>query len=340
MKKIYFFNAVFVLLSFSVLADQSYSLNLMWINKAINPENKYIFPEVERNGKQIITQVRQWAELNPDVKLHFWYDSNFTTPEQIHNTEAIINMLEEYNKSINRRNAKIVLKDLREFFNTFTGNKLIFSSGIPLYFRLDLLRLMVSLDEVRHCQQSCYSFYSDVDVTPTNLESLMTEATKVNLSEIGLAFKSDIGGHFENSFHVLSNQQPLMLKALEEAGIKSAINVATTFLAKKDQGARMPEGQVIYWLQLPAVYLYFYHLMGKMGLSLNGEILSKNEDNSNKFTPDPIDQGWVSYFRKFAVNTPSAGEMMNGHAYLIHNIFRHIPTVPVEAPAIKYKYDD
>ncbi len=331
-----------LLISISFLLAQSIfsanSINLMWVNKAINPENSGVFPIQDRNNKEIALQVRLWANLNPDATLYFWYDSEFTTQDQITTTKTMINRLEEYNKSIKTKSAKIVLKDLREFINdSFVGNKQIFSSAIPLYFRVDLLRLMVSLAEVRQCQSVCYSVYSDVDVTPEKLEDLLSPKTKHDLQEKGLVFKGAMGG-FENSFHILSNQQPAMLKALDEAAIKPAINMATTYLAEKDIGMKMPEAQNIYLLLLPATYLYFYHLKGLIELELaNGETLPRNADNNKKLTPDPINQEYAPYVRKFIVK--SNGEVENGLSYLANNFRTMIPTVRVNAPAIKYGYD-
>jgi hypothetical protein len=102
--------------------------------------------------------------------------------------------------------------------------------------RLDLLRIIALLEYVSQCHNECAAIYADID------KGIVNEGDKINknddgtlktfdLSENGLFDLNTVIGlktfglvmrnGYENSFLMISNQNPLMLKALKDIVVSS-----------------------------------------------------------------------------------------------------------------------
>lgn len=338
--------------SFLIAKDQ-YTINMMWLNKTMQSDQIDIFPVVDRNDSDIIGKARGWAERNPDAKLNFWYDGQTVTPQQLAHTRQLINMLKAYSENQKTRIAQITLLDIRGFLNQFYANTAeVFAVNIPIYFRVDLLRLMVSLQDVRSCSGICFSVYTDVDVTPMGEQELFTDEVKNGLATKGLVLKEE-SGWFENSFHILSNQQPMMIKALQEAGVNVNIERTKLFLKNNPGFKNFFDPQYVYTPTLSAVFIYFYHLTGAINLTVldaqsNAYVpLERNKDNSNRFFPDFYGAD-MNYLRRLKIEMPTNGQgnKIDGiefqSTYLRSRAQKtySIPTIRVVAPPIKYNYNN
>ena len=60
------------------LEINKYSINLMWINKSINPSDRYIMPDIFM--QQTESMLDKWCNSNPDADVNLWFDSQYVTP--------------------------------------------------------------------------------------------------------------------------------------------------------------------------------------------------------------------------------------------------------------------
>ncbi len=71
----------------------------------------------------------------------------------------------------------------------------IFSNQTPVYFRVDLLRIMATIHTLEQCIEKCIFVYADMDVVPMNQDQLFDDET------------------MQNSFHMVANDNPKLVKA-------------------------------------------------------------------------------------------------------------------------------
>lgn len=212
----------------------TYSTNFMWINKA-KTIDRYVFPEIRRKAGwdiEVVPWMSHWLKANPKGDFLFWYDKDTVSPEQIRNTEKLFSKLQNSVLS----GGKLQLKDIRESpIVSDKKNWQYFSQSTPFYLRVDLLRVALGLDYLEKCQGECAYVYADVDkglkadengnFSPLDLsekglfESQLSSglSTIQSLKNNGLVMRSGP----ENSFFIISNHKPNMLKALDIVVLQS-----------------------------------------------------------------------------------------------------------------------
>lgn len=120
----------------------NYSINSMWLNKNLNENLPYI--DNSKNEDELLSKLldrsKQWKDLNPEAEVVVWYDSDFVTEQAIKNTQEVLDRkkVEGYN---------IVLKDIREL-DLVKANPDAFSSNVPVYFRIDILKLIICVNSI------------------------------------------------------------------------------------------------------------------------------------------------------------------------------------------------
>lgn len=116
----------------------------------------------------------------------------------------------------------IRLRDIREL-SLVAENPRVFSSEIPVYFRVDLARAILLHDLVKN-GESTYAVYGDLDMLPMSEAELFDEETVDNLKSFGLVMaKGGTGCGFENGFQITSHHNINMLNAINFAIIKQNI---------------------------------------------------------------------------------------------------------------------
>lgn len=269
-----------------------YSINLIWIYNKINNTEEFIFPKKDRNNRDIWPHIDGWARKNPNTSINLWYDSKFVLEEQKENT---IKKIDDFNSLYN---AKISLRDIRELdivkrekdseINIFDRE------DSPVYFRVDILRFIATMETINLCENACYFVYADVDVTPQSKEELFDTKTMAKLEKIGIVFTKQGAKGYENSFHIIrGGKNPSELtKSLKEAINISMIELniarAKNYLKmnafdRPDSLFETPEllrgksslAQIIF-ASVKRMIQYLYHLLnyGKL-LSAQGEDLEK-----------------------------------------------------------------
>ncbi len=233
-KKIFMFLSL-VSISLPIFAVK-YNTNFMYINREINQE-KYVFPELRKKivslgfgqdfedwNVKVIDWISEWLKQNPQGDFVFWYDKNTVTEDQVERTNGIFkdlanNFLKE---------GTLVLKDIASL-TTVKENARYFTQEIPIYLRLDLLRIIAMLEYVEKCKDECASVYADIDkgiksISGNKIEyhnlsadGLFDDQTKSSLKKYSLVMRTGP----ENSFIMISNQNPHMIEALKTVVIKS-----------------------------------------------------------------------------------------------------------------------
>lgn len=284
------------------LDNLPYDINLMWINKSLESgqNNEYVFPTTTTESRElkkpidVVLQINTWAYLNKNARVYVWYDSKFTTSQQIKKTRALLGHNNKILKNGGRKQ-DIVLADLREYLPILNEHPEIFDNpNTFVYLKADLLRLWISFKQASESTNPKYiSIYADLDVTPLNKEELFDAETEDLLAAYGFIFKKpDIGKSYENSFHMVSCDKDT-LKALNEGVLKP-------FIANyNSDGKLVPE--FIY--NISTKIFHFYNLLLR-GVILKLErindddnsiitTLSSEEDNTELFTFRP-NRYWTS----------------------------------------------
>ncbi|MCF7899118.1 hypothetical protein K9L05_00525 [Candidatus Babeliales bacterium] len=256
-----------------------YSINLMWVNSRLNPEQKYIFP----NTEFYLNCIFKWAQANSGSIVNLWFDSAMTPIHAIENTAMAI---EDY-KSFHPEVAIIRLRDVRTLPKVQEFSE-VFSNQIPVYFRVDLLRLIIALHMLQ-TNEIDYFVYADLDMRPINKEQIFDQVTIQNLLQYGIVMAQFKAFHgFENGFQIISKNQNL-LQAIDFAMIKLNIMRARKALKdgyfpninnRRDPKPMHPIEQIIYD-SYPNMFKYFYFLEGygqlkKSALSLEDGKLRTN----------------------------------------------------------------
>lgn len=189
------------------------TINLMWIYREINPDNLYIFPYPYIRQKETIDlfkRIKDWAQLYPQVIV--WYDSQYVGPEAVNRTR------EKFNDQYEEVAQKIILKDIRTL-SIVNENKDVFNHK-SVYFRSDLVRVAISYEELKNAEKGKFLVYADLGIAPLNPDELLEPLSVVNLNEYGLVLATKRGtDRYENSFHIMGNNQTELLRALKSAVI-------------------------------------------------------------------------------------------------------------------------
>lgn len=220
-----------------------YAVNFMWINSETNLKNSYVFSPIrakevqEKNWDvEVERYLESWIMQNPQADINLWYDLNAVTPQQIKNTEELFAVLTTKAK----REKPIFLKNIHEL-PVVRNHPDVFSKAVPIYLRVDLLRIIAGLDYVNSCSDDmCVYIYVDLDkgmikppsefattneaYLPSNMpvskNELLDPETLKSIEEKGLVMQGS-EGRAENNFIMLSNKNKNMMQALQTIVVDS-----------------------------------------------------------------------------------------------------------------------
>jgi hypothetical protein len=208
-----------------------------------------------------LENIKEWSSLNPSAKTNLWYDSELIEINTLIKTILLFN---EHNRT-NITQMGLYLRDIRKlksldelvnskydksknkFLHRFNGSNYInpfdkYVLGmliiprvdkkeeekqyLPLYYRADLSRLLILLDEL---DTNMYFLYTDMDVKPLSKEYLFNENVKVNDVPIGI---DDFGfmlalsdGHLENGITFVGSKYEMNKKRIISEIKKLIINL-------------------------------------------------------------------------------------------------------------------
>lgn len=214
-----------------------YSINLMWLNRTLDETKPFI--DSSQTEADLIEKVlswgKKWKENNPDAEVAIWYDSEFVTPEALKNTQAVLDKLKLAQQD---GSYHIKLKDIRDI-DIVKNNPDAFSDFIPIYYRVDLMKLIICVNEIEVNSKQA-AIFTDMDVgEKRKAEGKLTERmTKEELfkpeimerlNAIGMQLILDINNaNIENQFIQVMNK-PETINAMK-VSINANLSCASTAL--------------------------------------------------------------------------------------------------------------
>jgi hypothetical protein len=232
----------------------SYTVNLEWINKKLDQDQRYIYPAKSEKQLQekFLDPLFRWSAITQGGSVNLWYDSAVTSAKAVENTQQLI---DRHNKK-NPEYAPIVLRDVRTL-PIVKKNSEVFSDKMPIYFRVDLLRAIIAHHEASYGKRP-YSVYADLDMYPISAPILFDERTTQKLRKYGIVMAHSGTMKYENGFQIISNHKSNLLTAMKQALIKPALMFASRALQEK----RKIDPERVYY-QYDSMFKYFYHLEGR-----------------------------------------------------------------------------
>ena len=264
-------------LSEQAIAAKDYNLNFLWVN--LNPQDRIkdtahnifgdglnsfenevcikdpealrVFEENEKSLEKEILEnwkeikksfsyrISKWADVNPGAEINLWYDSALVTRKAQLQT---FKMMRNISKS---RGVDIKLRDIRQLSNISGEIENSLHPGTQVYFRVDLLKVLIA-DHMIGCKDSPkYHVVSDIDVQPMPPQQIFDQRTVDYLSSNGYIFnRVSYMGSFENSFFIFNKEN----KNLKKVHYETIINQTTfniTSLRQLPRGAEIRPNYVL-----------------------------------------------------------------------------------------------
>jgi hypothetical protein len=247
-------------------SPSEYSINLMWINRDLNEQQLFIHPSKDEASlnKNFLDPIFEWAFLHKDAVVNIWFDSTFISPQAIKNTETALEhrLVHLKEKPI----APILLRDIRTLHKVAIYPN-VFSNKIPVYFRVDLARMIIALELLSTSTKPTYFVYADVDMKPLTPEEFFDAETIRKLKEYGFVMaKVPLAepGTFENGFQIMSNINLNLLEAISfvivDLNIARAMNaLAGQFFDLKDHDPMKSLQEAVY-ASYGIMFKYFWSL--------------------------------------------------------------------------------
>lgn len=268
--------------------DEHYSINLAWISKTFDPAQRYLYPTApllhpgsyERTVSseeaivhlEFFAKVFAWAASNPESTVNIWYDSAFVPQKAVETTQAVLMAYAETHPGI----ASMHVKDIRDLPEV-GNNQELFSCGAPLYFRVDLLRLIFSYHAVTHEHYST-AVYQDLDMAPLTKDELFDPSTINGLKKDGFM----LARGRENNFMLVCNHNKNLLRALR-AFIDFEI---TATQGKKDPSLTFKGSSIFTHLDPQTIFIDLPYLGAYFILMEKRATLEKNSDEDWQPIPD------------------------------------------------------
>ena len=245
-----------------------YTINLMWINRDLNEQQLFIHPSKDEASlnKNFLDPVFEWAFLHKDTVVNIWFDSAFISPQAIKNTQAALanRLVRLKEKPI----ATILLRDIRTLHKVAAHSN-VFSNKIPVYFRVDLARIIIALELLSTSPKPTFFVYADVDMKPLTPEELFDLETMQKLKKYGFIMANKQTAEpgyetFENGFQIISNINPNLLEAISfvivDLNIARAINaLAGQFFDLKNHDPMKSLQEAVY-ASYGIMFKYFWSL--------------------------------------------------------------------------------
>ncbi len=176
----------------------NYSINLMYIQR-YDIDSQLMFTDfTDKDGPRfgmgpIVNQLNKWRNANPEAEINFWFDS-----QRYINSAAVDDTKQFFIANV----ANVKLRDIREI-PFVQDNPDWFLANIPVYFRVDLLKLIIPLYLMEQGVESVV--YADMSICgeveeALGPENLFKPEVMVKLQKYGLLIGMDRQDKPENQF--------------------------------------------------------------------------------------------------------------------------------------------
>ncbi|MGX6960602.1 MAG: hypothetical protein ACIPMY_05250 [Rickettsia endosymbiont of Pentastiridius leporinus] len=194
---------------------ENYSINLLWINDKKNINQQYIHPakSEEELITKFLTPAIKWSKANPlDVgaDINIWYNSEVYEKQAVFNTQKILDELAKENECSN-----IKLRDVKDI-NVVQQNSFLFDEKVPLYFRIDFLKMIICLHALKNEEKDA-AIFSDLEVGDLRIDKgrmskaeLFDKKSMEKLEEHGILMNAGPLGYIENQFIQIVNKETIV----------------------------------------------------------------------------------------------------------------------------------
>jgi hypothetical protein len=267
--------------------NDNYSINLMWINPSKDENGEYVCSGRKTLDNEL-KQVQKWSSANPEAQVNFWYDSECTNANAIENTK----------KKLTEISDKVHLRDIREM-PFVQDNSNLFLPSVPVYFRIDFLKLITCLHLMENEGHDSVIF-ADMSIAEKvekalSKQELFNEMALKNLNEYGMLIGKDTWKP-ENQFLQTANTPELI------ASLKHAINccsfLATNALNKAIKKQDSKDLKSLHNIPFTATMVYVYvHLLAlktKEPIKIRADMV--NEGTKKQWvTYEPSKHGYLLF---------------------------------------------
>lgn len=260
---------------------KKYAIHLMWIMKEKDEELPFISAHQERDlfATKILEPAIKWAHANPKATIFFWYDGQLVTEQALNNTQNLLDGLLKTTEISN-----VALSDIRTLPVVQT-NPDIFTAQIPVYFRVDLLKLIFLVHSIEADENNA-AIFSDIEVGDfrekkdrMSYNELFDQKTTKMLLDVGFVMNGR--RKIENQFLSLYNN-PVMLDTIKLI-INSNMARAVFFLnEERDYIANIKE--VVFSTMKTDIMPFYMAAINGVSVDLN---FNKNEYSAWGYSVNP-----------------------------------------------------
>ena len=175
---------------------ETYAVNLLWISSKQNTEQQYLHPSKtsEELATKFLMPAIKWAKSNPTADINIWYDSSLYALQAISNTQEMLTSVASKEGCTN-----IKLQDIRKI-SVVQDNADLFADGMPIYFRIDLLKMILCLHSLTKESKDA-AIFSDLEVGDLRQDAqrmskaeLFDEESMRKLEKVGVLVNLNQGG--------------------------------------------------------------------------------------------------------------------------------------------------
>ncbi|NRA47246.1 MAG: hypothetical protein HRU09_20030 [Oligoflexales bacterium] len=138
---------------------RDYSINFLCINKEENLDQEFICNK--KFIDKLLKSSANWKEQDSDAPINIWFDSKTISEDALHNSQKLL-----------QPNHGIQLRDIRDI-GIVQLNSNIFSPKMPLYFRIDLLKLVICNHQISDDDMDS-AIFADIEVQPMDKSELFS----------------------------------------------------------------------------------------------------------------------------------------------------------------------
>ncbi len=281
-----FYKSLIILVLFCGKLLASYSFNLLWENSSLNNDQLYFCGNKDEASYQekCLLPMLSWAKKT-DAKnpMYIWFDSLKTSETALRRAEI-------------DGGERIKFRDIQEI-PLVRNSPDIFSSRLPVYFRSDLLRVIVA-HYLAKTEPHQYIVYADFNVPALSEDELFDKNTLEKLDLYGFVLSankaSDYNNPFENAFFIYDKNNSALLQSSQVGLIDINMKRAEEFLkrggTKKSEKNELGGNALcksifsqVLWVSYKAMFQYYLYL--QMTAELNSELEELKERDQSYNNP-------------------------------------------------------
>ena len=238
-----------------------YIINFVWLNKTLNKDQKYLNSnKFEDYQTQLIDTLSGWHTLNKSTQIILWYDG-------LRTTETMLKIVRE---SLNHAHVdNVTFRDVQSLERVQKYKDLFTEDKLSIYFRADIVRLIILYELAKSPQSPRFLIYSDLNVPPIGAgmnqkqRVLFDDETIASLAVYGLVLATNKGGldrPYENAFYIIDKTNETMIDLIDKIVIQTNLEKAKENLQKIQQNEKSKENteldQVVWVNHLNLVKAY------------------------------------------------------------------------------------